>query len=136
MEAGGLSGPPVKPLSLAAVRSLRAKLPASIPLIGCGGISTGTDAIEYARSGATLVQVYTRFGYDGAGACRRIKDEINEILSAEGTTWADVVNKAVSELSLKPSEQKSSEPTVSQLISEAEEIRRLLDRLGEKLDTA
>ena len=91
--------------SLAALRILRGHLPASVPLIGCGGIFTGADALEYARAGASFVQIYTAFGYDGVGACRRIKDEIDEELKKEGITWAEVVRKAVEELSLKPSSE-------------------------------
>ncbi|KAJ7155465.1 Dihydroorotate dehydrogenase-domain-containing protein [Mycena crocata] len=140
-ETGGLSGVPLKQYSLAAVRTLRKNLPARIPLIGCGGISTGADALEYAKAGASLVQVYTGFGYDGVGACRRIKDQLVEELSKEGLTWGDVVNKAVSELSLKEGvhaheiEKHVSEdagPSIGQLIAEAEELKRLLDQLGEK----
>src|SRR3954453_17085530 len=100
-ETGGLSGAPLKAYSLAALRTLRGQLPGRILLIGCGGISTGSDALEYAKAGASLVQLYTRFGYDGMGACRRIKDQIVEELEKEGTTWDEVVRKAVRELSLK-----------------------------------
>lgn len=134
---GGLSGAPIKPYSLKALRTLRAHLPPSIPLIGCGGIASGADALEYAKSGATMVQMYTGLGYDGAGACRRIKDELVEELIKEGKTWGEVVEKAVKELSLKEtpkSELKSSEEnTVSQLIAEAQELEKLLDQLSDKL---
>ncbi|KAF8216433.1 hypothetical protein K438DRAFT_1559634 [Mycena galopus ATCC 62051] len=143
-ETGGLSGAPLKEHSLAALRTLRKNLPARIPLIGCGGISTGADALEYAKAGASLVQVYTGFGYDGAGACRRIKDQLSDELAKEGTTWAEVVNKAVSELSLVgargpqlrkvENELTDGSSSYHQLIAEAEELKRLLDQLGEKAD--
>jgi dihydroorotate dehydrogenase len=90
-----------------------------------------------------MVQVYTGFGYDGAGACRRIKDQIVDILAKEGKTWEQVVNSAVTELAAKPatsaatptpvSQNKDSEPTVGQLIAEAEELKKLLDKFGENL---
>lgn len=136
-ESGGLSGAPLKQYSLAAVRTLRKNLPARIPLIGCGGIFTGADALDYAKAGATLVQVYTGFGYDGAGACRRIKDELVDELTKEGLTWEDVVKKAVSDLSLKEGARErepnaDANPSLGQLIAEAEELRRLLDQLGER----
>jgi dihydroorotate dehydrogenase len=136
-----LSGAPLKPLTLSALRTLRAHLPPSIPLIGCGGITTGDDALEYAKAGASLVQVYTGFGYDGAGACRRIKDQLVEALAKEGKTWTEVVERAVTNLSLKqaPPAQKEkgkAEPaSVGTLIKEAEDLKRLLDSLGEKLET-
>ncbi|KAJ7115904.1 Dihydroorotate dehydrogenase-domain-containing protein [Mycena epipterygia] len=136
-ESGGLSGAPLKQYSLAAVRTLRKNLPARIPLIGCGGISTGADALDYAKAGASLVQVYTGFGYDGAGACRRIKDQLVDELTKEGLTWEDVVKKAVSDLSLKEGARErepnaDANPSLGQLIAEAEELRRLLDQLGER----
>jgi dihydroorotate dehydrogenase len=106
-------------------------------LIGCGGISTGADALEYAKAGASLVQIYTSFGYDGAGACRRIKDELNELLAKEGTTWQGVVDHAVNGLVLEtytpPVPVKAEEPSMwSVLINEAKELGKLFDQLSEK----
>lgn len=86
------------------------------------------------------MQVYTGFGYDGAGACRRIKDQLVDELAKEGLTWGDVVKKAVSELSSSPrahdiekqlNADRDAEPSLHQLIAEAEELKRLLDQLGE-----
>ena len=88
-----MSGPPLKPLALKALQTLRGLLPTSVPLIGCGGISTGQDAIEYARAGATTVQLYTSFSHSGVGTPRRIKDEITQILEAQGKSWMDVVKE-------------------------------------------
>ena len=136
-ERGGLSGRPLKSYTLAALRVLRPQIPASIPLIGCGGISTGADALEYAKAGAFMVQIYTSFGYDGVGACRRIKDELNDLLAGEGTTWQGVVNNAVNELSWKPAPPvtvKVEEPSsVQVLIDEVKEIGKSLDQLSERL---
>ena len=129
---GGLSGTPLKPLSLATLRCLRALLPGSVPIFGCGGISSGEDALEYARAGATAVQLYTCFGFEGVGAPRRIKDELTALLRKEGTTWSAVVKKAVKEKSL-PVPVKAGEGTVAQLIEEAQELNSLLDKLGERI---
>lgn len=116
---------------------LRSLLPASIPIFGCGGISSGADALEYARAGAAAVQVYTSFGYEGVGTCRRIKDELVEELKKEGTTWAEVVSKATTEKSFKeepaPEPVKPGEGTVAQLVEEAEELKKLLDTFGDSL---
>ena len=128
------------PYSLQALKTLRAHLPSSIPLIGCGGISSGADALEYARAGASLVQVYTGFGYDGVGTCRRIKDELIPLLKAEGKTWRGVVDEAVQMLSWKgpepqrPISVEPGEATVGKLIEEAEELKVLLDQLAEKTE--
>lgn len=132
---------PLKNLSLTALRTLRSHLPSSISLIGCGGIFTGADAIEYAKAGASQVQIYTRFGYDGAGACRRIKDQVVESLEKEGKTWAELVNTAVEQLSAKPESKPLPVPdkiapgegSLRTLIEEAEELKKLLDKLGESM---
>jgi dihydroorotate dehydrogenase len=44
-----------------------------IPLIGCGGIASGEDAYLKIRAGATLVQLYTAFAYEGPSMLPRIK---------------------------------------------------------------
>jgi dihydroorotate dehydrogenase len=111
---------------------LRANLPSSIPIIGCGGISTGKDALDYAKAGASLVQVYTSFGYDGIGACRRIKDELVDELAKEGKTWAQVSKEAVERLSWKEPPPETRD--VLQLVREAEELKELLETLGDKME--
>ncbi|KAI0774800.1 dihydroorotate dehydrogenase [Trametes elegans] len=141
VEQGGLSGPPLKPYTLATLRTLRSQLPASIPLIGCGGISSGADALEYARAGASAVQLYTAFGYGGPGVAREVKDELAALLRKEGTTWAQVVREAVAEKSLKPDErlaavegsEEGRAESVKLLVQEAEELKRLLEGLGERM---
>jgi dihydroorotate dehydrogenase len=125
-EAGGLSGPPLKSLALAAVRETRKRLPASIPVIGCGGISSGADALDYALAGAAAVQVYTAFGYGGAGTARRIKDDLTEQLQREGTTWARVVQDAVRKNALQGPTPGSE---IAELIADATRIDLQLGRL-------
>lgn len=93
-EQGGLSGPPLKPFSLRVLKLLKGQLKQlpggkDVVLIGCGGINSGKDAIEYARAGATIVQCYTGFVYDGVGFACRIKDEIIEQLG--NRRWSDIV---------------------------------------------
>ncbi|KAF9815999.1 hypothetical protein IEO21_04249 [Rhodonia placenta] len=135
-EAGGLSGAPLKPYALATLRALRRALPARVPVVGCGGIASGADALEFARAGAAAVQVYTSFGYDGPGAVRRIKDELAAALRREGTTWDAVVREAVERLSLPEGEAgvegegKEGKGTIRQLTEEAEELMRLVDGLA------
>lgn len=140
---GGLSGPPLKPLALATLRTLRAQLPASVPLIGCGGITSGADALDFARAGAAAVQLYTAFGYAGPGAARAVKDELAALLRAEGTTWRAVVREAVERASWRepvpepvpePEPVKPGEASVQMLVQEAEELKRLLDSLGERME--
>ncbi|TFK29743.1 dihydroorotate dehydrogenase [Coprinopsis marcescibilis] len=137
-EIGGLSGAPVKPYSLKALKTLRQHLPSSIPLIGCGGIATGKDALDFAKAGASLVQLYTSFGYDGVGAPRRIKDELVEELKKEGKTWIQVVNESIDKLSPKLSplndEIQKGEGAVTQLVHEAEHLKEMLGQLGDRIE--
>ena len=128
-EKGGLSGAPLQPLSLKVVRDLRKRLPAQVPIIGCGGISSGADALAFARAGASCVQLYTVFGYEGAGACRRIKDELMEELARSDTTWRAVVEQAVRENAAVSSESVG----VQQLIRQAEELQVVLNELTERM---
>ncbi|CAE7168201.1 unnamed protein product [Rhizoctonia solani] len=126
-EVGGLSGPPLFPLSLKALKVLRAHLPASIPIIGCGGISSGADALEFARAGASSIQLYTAFGYGGVGTARRIKDELTNELKRLNTTWEKIVDEAVRTQSwVKPEGQKGLEEG-------EKELRNMLDVLGQQL---
>ncbi|KAI0291893.1 hypothetical protein BC826DRAFT_1021563 [Russula brevipes] len=128
-EQGGLSGAPLQPLALNAIRELRKRLPAEVPIIGCGGVSSGADALAFARAGASCIQLYTVFGYDGAGACRRIKDELTEELRRSGTTWRTVVAQAVKENATTSPERVG----VRQLVRQAEGLKVLLDELAERM---
>jgi dihydroorotate dehydrogenase len=129
-EQGGLSGAPLQALSLKVVRDLRKRLPAHVPIIGCGGISSGADVLAFARAGASCVQLYTVFSYDGAGACRRIKDEVTKELARRNTTWRAVVEQAVRENAAAPSESVG----VQQLVRQAEKLHAVLDELAERMD--
>lgn len=64
-EAGGLSGAPVREMSNAVVRQLRAALPSAFPIIGVGGIMSAQDALDKISAGADLVQIYTGLIYKG-----------------------------------------------------------------------
>jgi len=94
-EAGGLSGAPLKPRALEALSTIYARTQGRIPLIGCGGIASADDALDFARAGASAVQLYTALAYRGPGLPRRIKDDLAARLRAEGTTWAEVVGTGV-----------------------------------------
>jgi dihydroorotate dehydrogenase len=83
-ESGGLSGAPLKPLALKALRDFRAASGGKMPLIGVGGIATSDDAWERMRAGANLVQLYTAMVYQGPGIARRIALELAARLKREG----------------------------------------------------
>ena len=83
-EAGGLSGEPLKPLALKALREFRAASGGEMPLIGVGGIATADDAWERIRAGAGLVQLYTAMVYDGPGIAARIARGLAHRLERSG----------------------------------------------------
>ncbi|MFH7349498.1 quinone-dependent dihydroorotate dehydrogenase [Acinetobacter variabilis] len=64
-EAGGLSGAPVFEKSTACLAAFAEELKGQIPLIGVGGILSGTDALAKKKAGASLVQVYSGLIYTG-----------------------------------------------------------------------
>ncbi|MDR6194385.1 quinone-dependent dihydroorotate dehydrogenase [Siphonobacter sp. SORGH_AS_0500] len=70
--AGGLSGKPVRNRSTEVIRYLHQHSGGSFPIIGVGGIHSPEDAWEKLQAGASLVQVYTGFIYEGPGLVKRI----------------------------------------------------------------
>lgn len=91
-QTGGLSGKPLKPISLKALRTLRKYTKNSgLVIVGCGGISNGRDALEFGKAGANFVQLYTAFAYRGPGLIAKIRDELVDELQREGKTWEEIV---------------------------------------------
>ncbi|WPQ63160.1 quinone-dependent dihydroorotate dehydrogenase [Chitinophaga sancti] len=72
--AGGLSGLPVKEKATEVIRYISKKTKGSIPIIAVGGIFTAADAQEKLDAGASLVQVYTGFIYEGPAIAKKICD--------------------------------------------------------------
>jgi dihydroorotate dehydrogenase (NAD+) catalytic subunit len=72
---GGLSGPAVRPIAVAQIRAVAAAV--RLPIIGMGGISSGEDAFECLRAGASLVAVGTESFRDPA-AGRRVAEELSK----------------------------------------------------------
>ncbi len=70
--AGGLSGKPLTKRSTEVIRYLHEKSGGSFPIIGVGGIYTANDALEKLEAGASLVQVYSGFIYEGPGIVKSI----------------------------------------------------------------
>jgi len=75
--AGGLSGLPLKHRSTEVVKYICEKTKGQVPVIASGGIFTGEDAKEKLDAGASLVQVWTGFIYEGPGIVKRICKEIS-----------------------------------------------------------
>ena len=72
IEVGGLSGKPLTKRSTEVIRFLSEKSNKSFPIIGVGGIHTAEDAIEKLNAGASLVQLYTGFIYEGPQLIKKI----------------------------------------------------------------
>jgi dihydroorotate dehydrogenase len=91
-QQGGLSGRPLKPLALEALRLFRRASGGGIPLIAAGGIANADDAWDRIRAGASLVQLYTAMVYVGPGLARKIAWGIADRLRLYGfASIADAV---------------------------------------------
>jgi dihydroorotate dehydrogenase len=73
---GGLSGQPLCKRSTEVIRYLSRKSHGTIPIIGVGGIASYEDAVEKLEAGASLVQVYTGFIYQGPSLVRKINKDL------------------------------------------------------------
>lgn len=76
LGAGGVSGKPLTERSTEVIRYIHTKSKGSIPMIAVGGIHTAKDALDKLDAGATLVQLYSGFIYEGPGLIK----EINQAL--------------------------------------------------------
>ena len=72
LETGGLSGKPLQKRSTEVVKYIHKKTKGEIPIIASGGVFTGADAKEKFDAGASLVQVWTGFIYEGPGIVKHI----------------------------------------------------------------
>lgn len=77
-ETGGLSGKPLRERSTEVIRFLSEKSNNAFPIIGVGGIHSPQDAQEKLDAGASLVQLYTGFIYEGPGLIKAINQKILE----------------------------------------------------------
>ena len=82
-EVGGLSGTPLAELSTAAISTMYRLTGGAVPIIGVGGVSTGEEALQKIRAGASLVQVYTGLVYRGPACATNIRRELAESMARE-----------------------------------------------------
>ncbi|XP_049643391.1 dihydroorotate dehydrogenase (quinone), mitochondrial [Suncus etruscus] len=85
-ESGGLSGQPLRDLSTQTIREMYALTQGRVPIIGVGGVSSGQDALEKIRAGASLVQLYTALTYQGPPVVGKVKRELQALLREQGFT--------------------------------------------------
>lgn len=86
---GGVSGAPVRELSLSVVAKLYRELGRETPIIGVGGIFSAEDAIRMIAAGASLIQVYTGFIYRGPSMVRDINRGISQYLNQHSISSID-----------------------------------------------
>ncbi len=86
---GGLSGRPLRQRSTELVRHIAVQSKGKLPIIGVGGITSGADALEKIRAGASLVELYTGFVYEGPCSIRRIVADLRVALAREGFLSVD-----------------------------------------------
>jgi dihydroorotate dehydrogenase (fumarate) len=91
---GGLGGRYVKPVALANVWGFHQELRDRIPIVGVGGVYSGTDAFEFFLCGAQLVQVGSAFKSQGVGVFARVGSELSALVASKGySSFADFCGK-------------------------------------------
>ena len=78
-QLGGLSGKPLAHRSTEVIRFLSEKSNHAFPIIGVGGIHSAQDAIDKLKAGASLVQLYTGFVYEGPALVKRINKSLLQL---------------------------------------------------------
>ncbi len=79
---GGLSGPAIKSVILRCVYEIKKSV--DIPVIGCGGVMSWRDVVEYTLAGAAAVQIGTALMYKDLGVFKEIQDGLREYLIKKG----------------------------------------------------
>lgn len=83
-ETGGLSGAPVREMATRSIRRFYVLTKGRLPIIGVGGISSGADAYEKIRAGASLVQIYSALVFKGPWLAAQINRELLELVKKDG----------------------------------------------------
>ncbi|TXD38626.1 quinone-dependent dihydroorotate dehydrogenase [Lujinxingia vulgaris] len=84
MGAGGVSGRPVRSRSLEVIGRIYARTEGRVPIVGVGGIFGAEDALAAMEAGASLVQVWTGFVYEGPLLVRRMNRGLLRLMEARG----------------------------------------------------
>lgn len=95
---GGLGGSVIKPVALANVRAFWKLFDGRLPIVGTGGILTGTDVYEHLLCGASAVQIGTALMEEGLGVFDRLGKELTELLGRKGHSSPSDCRGALREL--------------------------------------
>ncbi|MFI5268174.1 MAG: dihydroorotate dehydrogenase (quinone), partial [Chloroflexota bacterium] len=90
-EAGGLSGLPLRERATEVIRFIYGRTEGKLPIVGTGGITTPEDVIEKLEAGASLIQLYTGFIYEGPLAVRTINQGLVRALDARGLAGVEAL---------------------------------------------
>ncbi|MBD3882673.1 quinone-dependent dihydroorotate dehydrogenase [Phormidium tenue FACHB-886] len=83
-EGGGISGAPLRQRSTEVIQFIYEKTNGTLPIVGVGGVFTAEDAWEKITAGASLLQVYTGWIYEGPWMVRRVLEGVSQKLEAAG----------------------------------------------------
>jgi len=86
-KIGGLSGTPIKPVAVRCVYEISSKF--NIPIIGCGGISTWEDAVEFILAGSSAVQIGSAVGDNWIQVFDEINNGITKYMEKKGFSKID-----------------------------------------------
>lgn len=92
-KTGGLSGRCIKPIALRCVYEIASEV--SIDIIGCGGIASGEDALEFLMAGAKAIEIGTGVYLHGLGIFKKICKEIEEYLRKHNLSLQDIIGSAL-----------------------------------------
>ena len=95
-ERGGLSGRPIKELSLRLVRKVYGLKAIDQVIVGVGGIFTGGDAYDFIKAGANVVQLYTGLIWQGPTCVRDICADLSNRLQSDGLSLAQATGGELS----------------------------------------
>jgi len=92
-KIGGLSGPSIKPVGVASVYEIIKET--ALPVMGCGGVTTGEDAVEYLMAGASAVQIGVGVADRGISIFKKVSREIEEFMAENNyKTLKDIIGVA------------------------------------------
>jgi dihydroorotate dehydrogenase len=93
VEAGGLSGAPLRTRAERTCAGLYLRTSGRVPVVGVGGIATAEDAYRRIRAGASLIQIYTALVYQGPSLPRRLERGLAKLLERDGLTLDQAIGK-------------------------------------------
>ena len=99
LESGGLSGHPLREASTRVIRRIYSRVGNELAIIGVGGIFSSEDAWEKLVAGASLVQAYTGFVYEGLAFAKKVNQGLLRIMERNGVkTIGEIVGTASASL--------------------------------------